>query len=393
MFRIRNQVAVVGSGFSEVGRHLDRTVGDLVIEACRRAVEEAGLTFADIDGLATMPVNANQSFDLSLNTEGLDSAPTDYIARTLGLKQVTWFNHSILKGMIGSSLVAAIDAVAAGVCNYALIYRGLHSLGGGRGSYRSTSAPGDHQFKAPYGFEGGYIFYTLTNSRYAALYGVTREKMAKFIVSNRKNAAANPNGVFYEKPLTAEDYLNDPVIADPCSRLDFDMAVDGAGAFILTTAERARDLRHPPAYVTAYAQTGFDFDGALIQSYELFMDQAEWCAKVFWDRAGLTPKDVDCVAIHDCISYWPPVWLEAIGFCGRGEGLDLIESGTLPVNRFGGSLGMGRLHGMPTYIEATRQVQGTAAAAQVPNATTSLSYVGSPVSGGALVMFSNDPTI
>src|SRR5262249_11506208 len=127
--------------------------------------------------------------------------------------------------------------------------------------------------------------------------------------------------------------------------------------------------------------------------YEQFVDQSEWCSKVFWDRAALAPKDIDCVAIHDCTSWWVPMWLESIGFCKHGEGLDLLESGQLPLNTSGGSLGMGRLHGMPTYLEAIRQVQGMAGPFQVAGARTSLSYTGSPISGGALVMFSSDPTI
>src|SRR5262249_42714764 len=158
--------------------------------------------------------------------------------------------------------------------------------------------------------------------------------------------------VFYRQAITTDDYLRDPIIAEPISRLDCDMPVDGAGAMVIASAERALDCRRRPAYIAGYGNTGFDFEHQIVYSYERCMEQAEWVAKVLWENTGLTAADIDCASMYDGFSHFVPMLMEGFGLCARGEALDFIGAGAatlegvLPLNTSGGSLGMGRLHGI-----------------------------------------------
>jgi acetyl-CoA acetyltransferase len=243
------------------------------------------------------------------------------------------------------------------------------------------------------------MLYAISYSRYLALHGATREHMATFIVNNRHNATLNPHSVFKDRPLTRDDYLNDRIFAEPFSYLDADMGVDGAGAVLLTTADRALDLRQQPAYIVGHASVGVDTWNSPLRPLESIRECAGYVADSLWEATGLTPADIDQPNLYDGYSFLTYLWLEALGFCGVGEAFEFIQDGRialdgeLPLNTSGGSLGMGRLHGPPQVIESVLQLQGRAGARQVPNPRITLAQTGSTFAAAGAMILTNDATV
>jgi acetyl-CoA acetyltransferase len=279
------------------------------------------------------------------------------------------------------------------------VYRAVHNTTGALAANRYTDslATGGRQFHAPYGLGAQLSGAALTYSQYLGRYGATREDMAAFIVNNRKNASLNPDAVFYGKAITAEDYLNSRVISWPMAVLDCDMPVDGVCALIVTTSERARDLRRDPAYIHGYTTLGFDYGGWGPGSWETNMEAVRLVARAFWRDTGMSPNDVDVASFYDGFSYLTYIWLEGFSFCGEGEAFQFIQEGRiavdgeLPLNTSGGSLGMGRLHGAPQLIEAVRQIQGACGPRQVKEVHVAMANAGAPTAGTGVVMFTSEP--
>jgi acetyl-CoA acetyltransferase len=392
MHPLRNRVAVVGTSFSQIGRKVDRPLGALAVEACLGAIEDAGLRPEDIDGVANYP---NPSRVGGGNVDGVDLVGVNYIARALKLRNLTW-NASLTQGTFTASVVEGIHAIAAGTCTNVLVWRGMHNPGGGAGRHGSLSeAHGDDAFSLPYGLMHATMSFAFPYARYMAKFGATREHMAAFAARNRAYAASNPSSPFFDSPYSVEEYMDARMIAEPLSLLDCDMFVDGCGAVVLTSADRAGSLRRPPAYVSGHASLGLRRTNRPIMALEDFMEEARRVAEVVWATSGLRPKDIDQANLYDGFSYFVLLWLEAFGFCGEGEAFEVMsawdaERGTCPINTNGGALGMGRLHGTPQVIEAVRQVQGCAGQHQVPDAAHTIAQVGSPLHGTAALAFSRE---
>ena len=391
---IRNRTAVVGTAFSEVARRSTRSVGELATEAALRAIEDAGLSVGDIDGLCVYP---NPSRLGGTPLDGQDYVSRRYMTHALGTPDIRW-SASVQPGSTVGSLIEAANALHAGACRYVLIWRAMHNPRGAYGTYGSAQAHGPEQFRAPYGLANVVMDFALPYSRYQALYGATREQMATFVVANRQRALGNPDAVFRDSPLTVADYLADPMIASPLSRLDCDMPVDGCGAVVLTTAERARDLRHRPAYVRGYASGGGQTARwAPTVTLGGLRDSAGHVARTLWEHTGLGPTDLEQINLYDGFSFFIYLWLEALGFCALGEagrflqGPDTAPGGRWPLNTNGGALGMGRLHGMPQIVEAVRQVQDRCGSRQVADATHTLAISGNAGNACAAVVFSREP--
>lgn len=364
-------------------------VGSLAIDAIRAAAEDAGVALDEIDGLATYP---NPSRYGAGAHDGVDFVGASYVARTLGL-DVRWACQ-VMPGSFVGSVIEAANAVMAGACRYAVAWRAMHNPAGPFGRWEGSEARGPEQFTAPYGLANHVMAFALPYSRYLARYGARREDLGAFIVSNRRNASRNPEAIFRDRPLAPEDYRDDRMIAHPLSLLDCDMPVDGAGAVLITAADRARALRHRPAYVAGYAQHAVDWTrGAW--SLEDFEAGAARVARTLWDSSGMTAADVDQPNLYDGFSYFIYIWLEAYGFCPRGEAWQFIQDGRiafegeLPINTNGGALGMGRLHGTPQVIEAVRQLQGQAGQRQLPHVHVTLAASGMPTYACASILFTD----
>lgn len=365
-----NKVAIVGVGHSAVGRKLERPIGLLAIDASLAAIRDAGLEIDDIDGLSTYPAGDGPGVG---PVPGVSSAPLEWMVQALGIKQVDWWGTG--GGNISTAIGYAIQALATNSCKYALVWRAMYQpRGGGFGSGTRGAAParvaeaphaqGNAAYTAPYGAAGAApIMFAPAYMRYMKKYGAKREHMAAYVLAARRGANLNPNAVFYKEPMTFDDYMSCRMISNPLCLFDCDMPIDGAAAIVLTTADRARDLKQKPAYITAFGSAGWNWQVRPPEEYE---DNAANVGRTLWASTPLTPKDMDGAVLYDGFSpdiYW---WLEGLGFCGLGEAYEWIQDGRielggeLPVNTHGGAVSEGRLHGIGHWAEAVLQIQGRA---------------------------------
>jgi len=368
----RNAV-ITGIGQSQIGRRIYRDPLDLTLEACLRAIEHAGLRREDIDGLATYP--GNQTVPPGFSGVGITEV---HDALRLNLN---WFAGGLeLPGQLGA-VANAIAAVAAGYCNHVLCFRTVWEAsaqgdqsrasvtmgGGGGGSYKATSFM---QWTLPFGAPSAANWIGMMAQRHFHEFGTTREQLGAIAVNQRRNAALNPNAI-YRDPMTLDDYLSVRMISTPLCLYDCDVPADGSTAIIVSRVESARGLAHDPIQVEA---VGSALRGR--PSWDQFDDLTTMAvrdaAAMMWERTDLGPADVDVAELYDGFSFITLAWLEALGFCGKGDGGPFVEGGSrialdgeLPVNTHGGQLSAGRLHGFGFLHEACVQLWGEGGERQV----------------------------
>ncbi|MGH7934816.1 MAG: thiolase C-terminal domain-containing protein, partial [Candidatus Binataceae bacterium] len=350
MWAGRSKTAIVGIGYSEITRHPRKPLGLFAIDACRAAIADAGLKPEQVDGLATYP---ESPFAGAGNRDGEDVVSVQYVMNHLALaRDIRWYAQ-IETGMIASPIIEAMHALIAGACEYVLVWRALHRPRprGGAGAGGALRAAGDAQFVAPYGCSSIIQWHALAWQRYMYRYGATREALAAIALNSRRNANLNPRAFFHAEPMSRDDYFNSRWVAEPMCLYDCDVPVDGAVGLILTTAERAHDLKNPPAYIAGYGQNTSRRRTLLQYALDDYMACGTSLAQKLWSSAGLGPNDMDAAELYDGFNPSTLYWLETAGFCKQGEGADFVQSGAialeggLPLNTFGGSLSEGRLHG------------------------------------------------
>ena len=388
----KGKVAVAGIGFSELSRHSDEPLGELAFDAANAALEDAGLRPGHVDGLATYNMGA-------ISRDGVDGVSVDYFLKHYPHSpQLRWYAQ-LDQGMVASAVLEGVNAIIAGMASYVLVWRAMHRPQDRPFTQVTThTAAGDSQFSLPYGQAAVYQWHAMAYQRYLHLSGAPREAMATLAVTQRHNANLNPRAYFRDTPLTVDDYLNARLIAEPLCLFDCDIPIEGCAAFVLTSAERARDLKHPPAYIAACAQQTSRGRRQLI-SYILddYMVCGGTLANQLWSDSGLGPSDMRVAELYDGFSPSTYYWLEAAGFCERGEAHAFIQdgridlTGDLPVNTFGGSLSEGRLHGMGHLAEAALQVTGRAGPRQVAGCDAACAIDGSPLLRGSGVVFTSEP--
>ena len=362
---------ITGLGQSEVGRRLNRDPLGLTIDACLEAIEDAGLTREDIDGIATYPGGSVPG------AAGFSGAGVVDVQDALRL-ELSWFTGGIeLPGQLGS-VVNACMAVATGLASHVLCFRTVWestAQGAGRragigGSYSRVGGP--MQWTIPFGAASAATWIAMFAQRHFHEYGTTREQLAQIALNARRNAARNPKAI-YRDPLSLEDYLSARIISTPFCLFDCDVPSDGSTALIVSRREAARDLRKPPIQVEA---VGTALRGR--PSWEQWDDLTTMAARdagaMLWEHTQLRPSDVDVAELYDGFSFLALAWIEALGFCKQGEGGPFIEGGArialdgeLPLNTQGGQLSGGRMHGYGFLHEACLQLRGEGAARQVPN--------------------------
>jgi acetyl-CoA acetyltransferase len=402
-FDAKNKVAIVGVGQSEFGRKLERPTGALAVDAALAAIEDAGLTLPDIDGISTFP----ESTGAGVGPEpGISSAPLAWMVQGLGIERVDWWANG--GGNISTAIGYAIQALATHSCNYVLVWRAMHqprsgAFGSGSRAATPDTAPkpaptvsGEQAYSAPYGMSDAPAFFAPSYMRYMKMFGAKREHMAAYAVTMRANANKNPRAMFYDVPMTFDDYMNARMIADPLCLFDCDMPIDGAGAVVLARAELAKDLKQPPAYVTAFGSGGWDWRVRPPEEY--MYSTAGNLGRTLWASTHLKPSDMDGAMFYDGFSpdiYW---WLEGLQFCEQGTAYEWIQDGRiaiggeLPINTFGGQVSEGRLHGIGHWIEGTRQIQGRAddkpgdGARQIPGAENILVATGMTGHGAGAIL-------
>jgi len=399
----RHTAAFAGFGQSRVFRGPDVPLGELAAEASLAAIADAGLDLGQIDGVVCTP---DAPFSRAQSADGDAFVTTRYLVEALGIRPA-W--TADVPGTLGNSMLEAIRAVESGKSSYALLFRALHNPGSGAYGHTQESNTGEvelsgnegtsslEQYRAPYGVYPPADAAALPWSRYRAKYGSgTREQMAAFVTQARRNGLSYEGGYWAQyKPveLTVEEYLNARMVSRPVSIFDCDIPVQGAGAFILTTAERAADLQRPAAYVHGIAgdirtRNSVTVDEAL---EEQWADNAE-LGRRLWADSGCMPGDMDVADLYDGFSMMTMIWLEALGLCGEGEAFDFIQdgriapTGALPLNTSGGNLGGGRLHGVNHLMDGMLQASGRSGNRQIEGANLAVVAVGMGWASGAVVL-------
>jgi acetyl-CoA acetyltransferase len=395
-FAARNRVAIAGYAQSPIVRHADRTLGAIAVDTARAAISDAGLTLADVDGFTTGALLPTAGGHASV--DGVSVVTANWLAESLGInpRLAAGFQGY---GQIPGAVTLAVNAIASGAADVVVLHRALHNPP--RVRYHTnpmTHAAGSAQWTAPQGYWGPLSMIALPYNEYLQRYGASREAMAQVVVEARANGARIPWSYWYERPLTVDDYLDARVISDPICMYDCDIPVDGVAAFVFTTAERARNLPHPPVYVAGYAQ-GHPHRQRLPLHWPLddIMDVAEETCARLWQHSGLSVGDVDLPQVYDGFSPFVYFWLEALGYCPVGEAHRFVQDGGisatgggLPALSGGGALGNGRMHGVPQMLECYLQLSQRAGDRQLSSANIGLACHSSPHWGGA-VLYSREP--
>ncbi len=358
---MNKRVAIVGAALSDCGRVDTKSPFELHFQATSRAIADAGLSKDDIDGFASSGM-------------GL-LAPVE-VAEYLGLRP-TWFDGT---GVGGSTWVVmaehAIEAVAQGHADVVVLVYGSTSRSDLRSSRRRANlnfgARGPVQFDAPYGHTL-IAKYAMAAKRHMHEYGTTIEQLAEIAVSTRYNASLNPDA-YYRELITIDDVQESVMIADPLTKLHCCIRSDGGGAIVITSEERAKDLAKPPVWILGSGEAA---SHTTMSEWHDFTDSpAAQSGKLAFERAGLTPDDVDVCEFYDAFTPMVLLTLEGLGFCGRGEGGPFVEDGklrvggALPTNTDGGGLSACHpgMRGMFLMVEAVRQLRGEAVGGQVSDA-------------------------
>lgn len=353
--------AIVGAALSDCGRVDGRTPFDLHHQAASRALADAGLTRDDVDGFA------------STGTGTL--APVE-VAEFLGLRP-TWVDSTGVGGCAWEVMVEhAASAVRAGTAGTVLVVYGSTARAdlkrGLRRANLAFSARGPSQFEVPWGHTL-VAKYAMTARRHMHEFGTTIDQLANIAVDSRHNAGFNPRAM-HREPITLEDVHASRMMADPLTKLHCCVRSDGGGAVVVTSAERARDLRRRPVHVLG---TGTASNVTTMSEWEDFtLSPAAVSGRLAFARAGLTPEDVDVCQFYDAFTPMVLLTFEALGFCGRGEGGPYLEGGTMrvggkmPTNTDGGGLSACHpgMRGIFLLVEGVRQLRGECGAGQVDNA-------------------------
>jgi len=357
----RTDVAIVGAALSDCGRVDTATPFQLHFQAAARALADAGLTHHDVDGFGST---------------GTGVLPPIEVAEYLGLRP-TWIDSTSVGGSTWEVMLEhAMAAIQSGHANTVLLVYGSTTRAdlkkGLRTANVAISSRGPSQFDAPYGHTL-IAKYAMSARRHMHEYGTTIEQLANIAVDTRYNAGLNPDA-FYREPMTVDDVAASPLVADPLTKLHCCIRSDGGGAVVLTSAERAADLRARPVRVLGAASASNVT--TMSEWTDFTRSPAADSGRLAFQRAGLTPEDVDCCQFYD--SFTPTVLLtfEALGFCGRGEGGAYLEGGTMrlggamPTNTDGGGLSACHpgMRGVFLLVEAVRQLRGEALGRQVPDA-------------------------
>ena len=381
----RAKVAVVGVGHSKVYRRAEEPLGKLAVDAARAAIADAGLEVKDIDGVTTSPVHPAAGVGA---LDGVQMVSTWFMIDALKLNP-SW---SDLAGyMVTQAFDQAVNAVAAGVCKFALVFRALHNPDGRYGRTDQSVAYGANQWVVPYGSTGPTTIAQQLR-RYMQKYGGTREQLGRFVVRNREYGLKNPNSYWYQhrrEHLTLDEYLNARPISEPVGMLDCDIPIQGAGAFVITSAERARSLVKRPAYILGSAISPEFFSPvAYPDTVESQIEVGRRMGVHLYSNSGITVGDVDVANLYDGYTPNVPFWADAMGFCAEGEGLAWVADPDIPLNTSGGNQGCGRMHGVPHLMDGAMQVMGRSGERQVEGANISLVCVGGTHHAGGFVFSS-----
>jgi acetyl-CoA acetyltransferase len=377
---LREKAAVTGIGETAYVRGSGKSAFQLQVEASLTAIADAGLTPKDIDGI--IPI-------------GITGAPAEEFVTSFGIPDLRF---SALTPLGGASSIAAVQcaaaAIAAGLCNHVLIAAGRNSFLGARAGVRIHEMPQFHfvtEFELPLGAIAPAQLYAPMARRHMELYGTTSRQLGEIAVTVRQHALLNDNAIM-KKPITLDDHQASRMIADPFRLLDCSLESDGGAAFVVSAAERARDMRQPPTYVMGIAEGHPDSPSAITQRPDMTTLGLAKAAPRAFAMAGVAQKDINVAEIYDCFTWVVLCQLEDMGFCKKGEGGAFVEGGrlrlggALPTNTHGGLLSQAHMLGLNHVVELVRQLRGQGGRAQVEGAKVGLATGYGDLGDGAIVI-------
>ncbi|MFJ3836138.1 lipid-transfer protein [Streptomyces sp. NPDC090054] len=373
------RAAIAGIGATEFSKNSGRSELKLAVEAVHAALDDAGLTPADVDGMVTFT---------------MDTSPEITVAQAAGIGDLSFFSRIHYGGGAACATVQqAALAVATGVAEVVVCYRAFNERSGRRfGSgvqQREPSAEGAALgWSLPWGLLTPASWVAMAAQRYLHAYDLTPEAFGHVAVTDRRHAANNPAAYFHGKPITLADHAASRWIVEPLRLLDCCQETDGGQALVVTTTERARDLRRAPAVITAAAQGAGRRQEAMTSFYRddlTGLPEMDVVARQLWRTSGLRPSDIDVGILYDHFTPFVLMQLEEFGFCGPGEAADFVAADALPLNTHGGQLGEAYLHGMNGIAEAVRQLRGTSVN-QVGGAAHALVTAGTGVPTSGLIL-------
>ena len=352
---LKDKYSIVGIGETDYTRGSGRSTRALAIEAIRNAVTDAGLKMQDIDGM--------------LSYHGGDSVNSSTLAYDMGA-QLNFYMDCSGGGSSTEALIGlAIGAIEAGMCETVAIFRSMNGYSqvriGGTGSRASTPVSGPGLMTRPYGLASAVQSFAFSFTRHMMEYGVTSEDLARVKVAHSNHASNNPKALMKQR-VTVDDVVNSRWIVRPCAHLlDCCLETDNATCIIVTSAERAKDLKQQPVYIRAVQGRGTKPGGDFhYQHGPISRVAGHYVGPRIFDLADLSHDDIDVPGCYDAFTYTVVLQFEAYGFCEEGEGKDYIKSGIVnlgdkrPNNTSGGHLCEAYTHGMNMVIENTRQLRG-----------------------------------
>jgi acetyl-CoA acetyltransferase len=359
-----SEAYITGIGQSEIGMKLTRPPLLLTVDAIKEALNEAGLTIDQIEGVSTYPGRTAAML-------GFSPVGTDELIDALGIKATWYAGGGEISSQLGA-VVAAVGAVRSGQARHVICYRTVYEAA-------AMSRPDEYpmqrrdrvdsysQWLAPFNAISAVTWTAQYAMRHFKKYGLTREQMAQIALTARKHAMLNP-GAMVRDPLTMDDYLSARMISSPLCLYDCDRYTDASTVLIVSAGDALDEVTCQPIRIAAMAGS--------VDRHS--WDQAQWMACYptgadLWKRTDYTPADVATAQLYDGFSFQAIAWLEGLGFCSPGEGGQFIEGGErialdgeLPLNTSGGQLSGGRLHGFGFAHEAVVQLRGRGGARQVP---------------------------
>ena len=361
-----NEAYITGIGQSEIGIGLERNPLLLTIDAIKEALDDAGLTKEQIDGVATYPGRVAQM-------PGFSPVGAEDIIDTLNLKTTWHMGGGEMSSQLGA-VAAAADAVRNGQARHVICFRTVYEAGAAKFPGEKPYVPKDDrrvesysQWFQPFGALSAACWVAQYAMRHVKKFGLTREQLAQVSLTDRANALKNPKAICYGKPLTMDQYMESKLISTPLCLFDCDRFSDASTVLIVSAGDAVDEVKCTPIRIAATAGS----------TDRHSWDQSEWMAnyatgKALWKRTDYKASDVDTVQFYDGFAFFALSWFEALGFCDVGEGGRFIEGGQrialdgdLPLNTFGGQIGAGRLHGFGFAHEAVVQLRGVGGERQI----------------------------
>jgi acetyl-CoA acetyltransferase len=387
MKSIKNKAAIVGIALSEFLTNSGKTETRMACECIKAALDDAGLVVRDVDGVVK---------------HSDDATDEHAITSAMGMDNLTYFGEVKWGGAPCAMALRAAIGVAAGVAKCVVVYRAVNGSSKLRmtpsmktSGQMSTSDLLQWTFHSPFGLMSETGRVAMLVRRYMNEYGATSEQFGWVTTVCREHGAKNPHGIYYNRPITIDEYLASRVIVDPLRRLDCYEEHDCASAFVITTPDLAKNLRQRPAFILGAAQSMVAETEMMASYYRpdlTALPEVREMGKKLFAMARVKPNEIKVAQLDDSYAPLVPIQLEALGVCGRGEGAAFCDRGDririgggLPLNTSGGSLGEGHIHGMNHVIEAVRQIRGTSTT-QVKDAELVLVATGAGGPAGGLIL-------